>query len=199
MKSKTQTTGMMKALIFALFAFISFNLFSQEIHSGVFVSPQDYKENKLSYGNPCGKGNKIKFNEFLDKPYITIKHQGAEVKLKKDSVFAIKDCNGVVHRFYKHHDSDYIIEESKSITIYGKEFSVSTSKGFKIEIEYFFSATLDGDMYPLTLENIKRQFTGNTQLIDAIDPIFPGGQGITAYDKSQKTFKVNLFLSKYIK
>lgn len=172
---------------------------AQTLESGVYLTTQDFLEKKLSYASPCGKEHTIKLNEFLGKPFITLKHKGSTVKLMKDSIFAFVDCEGIAHRFYKKYDSDYLIEEAKALTIYSREENVSTSKGFKVQKEYFFSTALSGELIPLEPEKLKMAFPQNHELHDAIDQFFPQGNGITDFDKIHKEFKVNHFLTKYIK
>jgi hypothetical protein len=184
----------------SIFAFLISGLLSNYsviAQSGVYLTAQDYKNGKLSYADPCGKEHHIKLNEFLGKPYITVKHNDKVVKLMKDSIYAFVNCDGHAHRFYKHHDSDYIIEENMPLTIYAKETGMTQNKGFKVGFEFYFSTTLAGDIVQLTAENLKKAYPKNNKLHDAIDQYFPEGIGITDYDKFHNSFKVNHLLAGY--
>src|SRR5258708_11321316 len=81
------------AMCFSMISLFSQNLFGQISNaskSGVYLTYSDYKLNKLSYTSDCKNEKQIiKLNEFLDEPFITIKHKNEKIKLQKSSIYGI--------------------------------------------------------------------------------------------------------------
>ncbi len=55
------------------------------------------KTTELSYAtNAPSEDNKIKFNEFIAKPYLIVKHNGEKVHVFKDEIYAYKNKKDVI-------------------------------------------------------------------------------------------------------
>jgi len=98
--------------------------------------------------------------------------------LEKDSTFGYRDCKQNDYRFYREYDHEYQILETKSI--------ISS---------YFFSTTLNSEILPLTVANLKRTFPGNLKFHDKLNTEFNGATDIAVYDNEHKMYKVNYLLS----
>ena len=87
----------MKALLFIL---LSLNVTAQNEKSGVYLTFSDYANNKLSYEINCKtEKHKIRMNEFLNKSYITVIHNGLKHQLDKDSIYGFSSCDEPLVRF----------------------------------------------------------------------------------------------------
>src|SRR5690349_4939332 len=53
--------------------------------SGVYLTYDDFENNRLTYATDApSEENKIRFNEFIEKPFIIVKHNGEKVHVFKD-------------------------------------------------------------------------------------------------------------------
>lgn len=165
------------------------NGIAQNFDSGVYISFEDYQNNKLSYKTDCkSEKHAVNINETFNQRYITIKYNEEKIKLQKDSIYGIVNCDEPLVRFQnKEH---YTLAEKGSIWIFYKEMSVPQSKGSKLEKLYYFSTTGDGKIIELSLENIKEAFPENHKLHDMIDAQFQIID-ISEYDFFHKMFKIN--------
>lgn len=177
-------------------AFFGSRLRAQDFLSGVYLSVKDFENGKLSYARPCDGKRHIRLHEFLAKPYITLELKDRVIRLFKDSIYGVEVCDGYPRRFYRRYDSNYMLVESGSITIYQKEENVPYGKGYRIASRFFFSVTPDGEIMPLTLENLKNIYFANHALCEALDRTFENGH-LAAYDPENQAFRVNAFLDRY--
>ena len=85
----------------------------------------------------------------------------------------------------------YQVLEAKALYIYSLD--VLARKG-TVEKAYFFSVGPNGDLLPLTILNLKRQFPDNHAFHDLLDMSFKHDSDLTRYDEFHKMFKVNRLL-----
>jgi hypothetical protein len=162
---------------------------SQTNNSGIYLSLADYQKEKLTYEIDCSKEkHKIKLNEFFNKPYITVIHDGKKYSHQKNDIYGFKDCNNKIFRFYK--NKEYQIEESGNIIIYSLERNETQGKGFKLVKDYYFSTAADNVINTLSVENLKRAFPDNHKFHDLLDENLKDGDA-SAYDSFHKMYKVN--------
>jgi hypothetical protein len=163
--------------------------------TGIYTSAADYKSNKLTYESKCPEGrHSLHLHDFFgNSPHITVINNGEKHKLLKNELFGFRNCNGEVYRF--HHNAEYLVAEAGGIIIYSQTQNIAQSKGFKVVNKYYFSATADGEIFPLTIGNLKNAFHGDDQLYELIDRYLNEGN-VTEYDNVHKTFKVNYVLNK---
>jgi len=65
--------------------------------SGVYITLDDFENNRLTYATGATSDeNKIRFNEFIAKPYIIVKHKGEKVHVFKDEIYAYKNKGNIV-------------------------------------------------------------------------------------------------------
>lgn len=185
----------MKALITLALVLLYSLVEAQEPVSGIYLSSTDFKLNKLAYADPCGKNHSIKLNTFLNKDYITVKHMGSKVKLKKDSIYAFVNCEGVSYRFYKR--EQYQMLEEKTLIIYKINYKGGKAEGFKIIAKIYFSNSLDGEILPLTLDNVKKLFKNSHKLHFALDGIFHNDKDVDVYGTEHQIYIINNFFANY--
>ena len=86
----------------------------------------------------------------------------------------------------------YEILEAKDLVIYST--GVLVRKG-TIEKNYFFSVGVDGEIFPLTILNLKKAFPDNHAFHDSLDLMFNNDWQLTKYDDFHKMYKVNRLLA----
>ncbi len=171
--------------------------FSQKDSSGIYFKASDYIHHKLSLAINC-KTQKHKINdEMIFHPKeISVKHNGTAYKYPKDSVYAIKYCDGSIVRIYD--NSEYpLINPDEAIMIY-KMISGSAGKGGSSTTNYYFSKDANSKLSDLTILNIKKAFPDNHKFHDALDAEFKSNDELAQYDSFHKVYKINRLYSNSI-
>lgn len=177
---------------FAFAAFFGMLANAQQNQSGVYLSQNDFENNKLSYASNTASGtNKIRFNEFFDKPFITVRHDGKKEQLFKDEFFAYKNKSSIVRTW---NFTSYNFAEKGVIWIYYKDLNVSQGKGIRRERRYFYSTSGAGEIIPLTINNLKKSFPDKHLFHDFLDAQFRRDSELSWYDSFEKKYKVNHLL-----
>lgn len=185
----------MKILLTALLV-VSFGSYAKS-QGGIYMNLSDYEHNKLTYETACAKGGKIHLHDFFwNMATITVADNGKKHTLKKDELYGYKDCNNEVFRFYN--NMEYRIAEAGYIYIYVQKENTAQNKDNKVVNVYYFSTKPDGEIYSLTLNNLKKAYKDNDSFSDLIDKFF-NANDVCAYDEGHNTFKVNYVYSKTIK
>lgn len=170
------------------------SLYSQK--SGVFKTFSDYSTGKLEYGIDCAtEEHKIILNDFLNKDYITVVHEGKRYELKKDEIWGYRMCDDKVTRFQG--KEYYQLQDKGSVWIYIQQNVQSGSPktgGSKTITTYYFSKEGNTEIKELTLLNIKAAFPDNHMLHDAIDVQFKSDISLTEFDQFHKNYKINHFI-----
>jgi len=190
----------MKKICFILLLFSSQILFAQNTNStsksGIYMNWQDYENGKLSYLLDC----KIKVNHFFSKKYIDVIQGEKKIRLSKDSVFGYRDCEQKDYRFFLNNDEEFLIKENNAMVIYISDVPVTVANGKRIQLvpTCFFSRSLNSEILPLTVSNLKKAFPDNLKFHDMLDLEFYGVQDISTYDSIHNMYKVNYLLTQSI-
>ncbi len=173
-------------------AFIGMPANSQQDQSGVYLSQGDFENNKLSYAtNTASETSKIRFNEFFDKPFITVNQDGKREQLFKDEIFAYKNKGNIIRTS---NFTAYNFAGKGVIWIYYKDLNVSQGKGIRKERKYFYSTSGSGEIIPLTIFNLKKSFPDKHLFHDFLDAQFRRDSELSLYDSFEKKYKVNHLL-----
>jgi hypothetical protein len=175
---------------------MSSSVFSFAQKSGVFKTYADYSAGKMEYGIDCAKEtHKIKLNDFWDKDFITVIHEGKTYDLKKAETWGFQLCDEKIVRFQG--KDDYVVGDKGILWVYSKTHnepgSVKTGTS-KPVTTFYFSKGGDGEIKELTLLNLKGAFPDNHMLHDAIDAQFKTDVSLGEFDQFHKKYKVNHFL-----
>jgi hypothetical protein len=101
--------------------------------------------------------------------------------------------NAADQRNYRFVGNDkYQIVEANALYIYTQD--VLRFKG-ALDKKWFFSVGPEGEVFPLTIENLKKAFPANHGFHDLLDMTFKGDADLTRYDKFHSMFKVNRVLA----
>jgi len=189
MKNLVKTVVMIAGI-----AFVSAgSLFAQK--SGVYKTFADYTSGKMEYGIDCStEKHKIRLNEFLDKNFITVVHEGKPYNLKKAETWGFQLCDEKIVRFQD--NEHYPVADRGVLWIYTKQTvkGVGQRGGVKTITTYYFSKGGDNGILELTPLNLKASFPDNHMLHDAIDAQFKSATSLGEYDEFHKHYKINHFL-----
>ena len=169
------------------------SLFAQK--SGVYKTFADYTSGKMEYGIDCStEKHKIRLNEFLDKNFITVVHEGKPYNLKKAETWGFQLCDEKIVRFQD--NEHYPVADKGVLWIYTKQKvkGVGQRGGVKTITNYYFSRGGDSGILELTPMNLKASFPDNHILHDAIDAQFKSATSLGEYDEFHKHYKINHFL-----
>lgn len=189
------------AIILSLSLSLPFRPQCQTDSCGIYLTGQDYKTGKLTYGNRCNSSrDKLKLHDSFSGKYIDVVHGDTKTHLCKDSIFGYRDCKGIAYRFYKSYDKEYRIEDTNQLVIYSAYISVPPSnvKHFQFYKKYFFSVSYCSPIYPLTILNLKRAFPDNLKFHDLLDITFGSNEPLYEYDATHAMYKISYLLSKSI-
>ena len=178
-----------------VFSMVSFSLssFAQTDSSGIYLSSQDFKNNRIAYAINCKtESHKIKLNDFFGKPYITVIHFDSSYKLFKKEIFGFKTCDGQVVRFLGKKEL-VLLNPLESILIYRNEVT-HPAKGKTNVTNYYFSKDAISKVEKLTIKNVKKAFPGNQLFHQKIDSLFKYNTELAQYDDINKTYKLNWVL-----
>lgn len=167
--------------------------YAQTDSSGIYLSGQDFKNNKMAYAINCkSESHKIKLNDFFAKPYITVIHNDSSYKLSKAKIFGYKTCDGQIIRFLGKKEL-VLVNPTESILIYRHDV-VHPAKGKTNVTNYYFSKDAVSAVEALTLKNVKKAFADNHSFHEKIDASFKYNTELAEYDGFHKIYKLNWIL-----
>lgn len=162
--------------------------------SGVYLTFNDFENNRLTYSTESvSDENKIRFNEFIAKPYIIVKHNGEKVHIFKDEIYAYKNKGAIVRTW---NFTPYYFLEKGPIWLYYRDVYTSEPKGIQRVRKYFYSTYGKGEILPLTVHNLKRSFPDNDLFHIYLDAQFRNDADLAHYDNYANKHKVNVLLAK---
>ena len=161
--------------------------------SGVYLTAADYKDGRVAFKGDCGsKAHNLELHDVLNKPYIDVTHESEKRRFQKSDLFGFRACDGLDYRFAS--NLEYQILEARELYIYARKSPATHGKGMHIYLDYYFSAGSDGQIFALTLENLKQSVPDNHKFHDSLDATFGARQKLEEYDDFHKMFKVNRLL-----
>jgi len=180
--------------IFMALSLVVLTVMAVNAQSGVYLSLNDFENNRLSYATNANTDEyKIRFNEFLHKPYIIVKHNGEKIHIFKDEIYAYKNKNNIVRTW---NFTPYYFLEKGHAWIYYKDVYASQPKGTQRVRKYYFATSGKGEIIPLTVHNLKRSFPENDQFHIYLDAQFRSDADLARYDNYANKYKVNHLLEK---
>ena len=165
--------------------------------SGIYLTKDDFKSNKLIEEAEC-KNEKEKFerHDFFSRQEFVVINKGKTVAYQKKDIYAYRDCENTVWRFYN--NKEYEILETKSIYIYRREQIVMNGIAIEKDPVYYFSNGCGGDVKELSIENLKLTYSTNQAFRNMLDAEFKSNKDATnldpdiyLYDVLHKMYKVN--------
>lgn len=180
---------------FLLFVFIFPVLvnpvFAQQTLPGIYLSAEDFQNNKVSYQKEKGKTFQLRLNELFDSPKLKIVRGKNKITLLKDSVYGYLDKEGSTFRIYRH-ISYRILNPRAGLQLYSR----SALSGYKGGINqlYFFSRSVNGTIYPLNTAYLKEVFSDNKIFCELLDLYFKNEEDLITYDSVSHHYKLEQIL-----
>ena len=186
----------MKTVLFVCFCFLALAPVargqSPPLGSGLYRSADDFRGHRLTLGVDCKtETHRVRFHEFIGKPYVTIVHGGKTYQMTKDSLFGYRDCDGGDYRFAAGNRHLPILNPSEELLIYKVDQPVAGKNPAREEL--FFSSSAEAPIQPLTLLGVKKAFPDNHRFHDLLDAQFQNGN-LTAFDEMHHMTKINWLL-----
>jgi len=182
-----------------MFVFVAKHIVAQTVNSGVYISAADYKNNKLAEEVECKKNSKevFKKHDLFAKALFEVINKGVKkIYLKKD-IYAYRDCDNRVWRFYNNHQ--YEILEAKNVYIYAVEKIVMNGIAVEREPVFYFSAGATGEIKKLTTANLKATYLNNHTLINILDTYIQTNEDLRSFDATRNTYVANYLYSQALK
>jgi hypothetical protein len=167
------------------------------VTSGVYITAKDYKKNKLHVEADCvNDKNKFEKNDYIWTSTFVVIHKGKRITYQKKDIYAYRDCNNKIWRFYK--DQAYQIMETKAIYIYTTQKTILNDVVIEKDPIVYYSAGPEGEIKELTIANLKLTFPENWIFLNMVQVEPEPEKSIRAYDAEHKMYRVN-YLYKHSK
>jgi hypothetical protein len=168
------------------------------INSGVYITKDDFIHNRLTEEANC-KNDKEKFkkHDFFSKAEFTVINQGVKITYLKKDIYAYRDCENMVFRFYN--NQEYEIMETNAIYIYSIRKIVIVGEDIERDPVYYFSKGATGDIKKLNIPNLKEAFINNQPFHNLLDAEFKGPNVVEMYDAVHKMYEVNYLYKQAVK
>jgi len=185
-----------KLLIAALMTIVVFQTSTAQTVTGLYLTKDDYLNNKLSYVTTGNKGSSITLHSAFLSPKVTVVTDGKKQSLLKSQLFGYQS-EGQDYRFCN--NRAYRIVENKDLYIYSYNTLIFQGKNMKPTQLYYFSAALDDVVQPLTIENIENAYAKNMKFKYMVESQFKTDNELASYDASAKQFKVKYLYDESMK
>jgi hypothetical protein len=187
-------------LFFMFFAFSQKSIAQKNtaVNSGVYISKDDFINNKLTQEADCQDDKEIfKKHNFFMKAEFSIINKGKKITYLKKDIYAYRDCENTVWRFYN--NQEYEIMETKAIYIYAIRKIVLVGENIERDPIYYFSHGATGNIEKLTIANLKEAFKQNKPFGNLLDGTLNAENTIEAYDSTHKMYEVNYLYKQSVK
>ena len=158
---------------------------AQNLVSGIYLTGQDYRTNKLSYA--LGNNDKLQLNEFLGGKNVSVTYLGKKIKLSKSEIFGYR-YNNVDYRFFN--NDAYKIIDTQDFYIYSRPKLSQQGKGLKPVDTYYFSNSDNALIEPFTIANLQVAYAKNPKFKYTVAAQFKSDNELIAYDDAIKEYKV---------
>jgi hypothetical protein len=153
--------------------------------SGVYLTENDYKNNKLSY--VINSPGKLQLNDFLGGKNIKLTYQGKKVKLSKSGIFGVS-INNQAFRFY--HNDTYKILDTAGFMLYSRQTLTQGTKGYIPAEHYFYSRDIGQPVLDLTVANLWNSFPKDTKFRYSLQNYFHSDSDLIAFDQTENQYKL---------
>jgi len=183
------------------FGILSLNLFAQknEKINGIYITGEELINGRASFIVDCNsRANKIRLNDFFNKPYVTVKRNDSTYKFFKKYIYGFRKCNNQVYRFNNKKEL-LLLNFGEEILIYHDILPGRTSAGRTNVTNYYFSAGINSPVQTLTMKNLKNAFPQNKEFHSLIDKNFKYNTDLANYDNINNIYEINWLLKQTIK
>ena len=160
---------------------------AQSTVCGLYLTADDYHNQKLSFKTSGNDGNSIKFNEFLGSGRIVVVYNGKKQVVYKSAVYGYRSNNSDYRYF---NNIPYKIIDDRDFYLYSSPKMVQQGKWSKCVDSYYFSNTAIADVKPLSIKNLQSAYADNPRFRYMLESHFATDNALTVYDPSVNEYKV---------
>lgn len=186
-------TSNVKRLAWVYLALILPCLFFSQRATSVYLSAEDFLNNKSAFTNNSASNYKIKLHAFPFKNFIRLKYKHKFYLFRKDSIFGYKDNNGTCYRF-SGKEIYTILNPQEQIVIYSLQAYNTDARNFNTYTSYFFSENLSSPIIPLNKKQLETSFSYNSAFLKLIELYFKTDASLSEYDVDHHQYKLNRLL-----
>ncbi|KAF0243356.1 MAG: hypothetical protein FD183_29 [Chitinophagaceae bacterium] len=188
-----------RIIILVLFQLIYSKLTAQkEMVRGIYKTSEDFTKGNLYFDNNCKKrSSKIKVNDFLSRPYITVRLSDSSLKISKRSIFGYINCRNQFFRFNGKQEL-LLLNAGEQILIY-KHIISKPPTGRTNVTNYYFSLGISSPVETLTIKNLKNAFPADVSFHNLIDHNFKYNTDLAGFDEANKIYKLNSLLKESLR
>jgi hypothetical protein len=160
---------------------------AQSTVCGLYLTADDYHNQKLSFKTTDADGNSIKFNEFLGSGRIVVVYNGKKQTFFKSAIYGYRS-NNCDYRYFN--NIPYKVIDGRDFYLYSSSKIVQQGKWSKSVDSYYFSSTAIADIEPLSIKNLQSAYASNPRFRYLIESHFETDNSLTAYDSAVNEYKV---------
>lgn len=154
---------------------------------GLYLTAEDFSNHKISYESDGSNGNKVLLHAIFGGYKVVVVQNGKKHFFSKSEIYGYR-LNNQNYRYFN--NSAYRIIDTKGFFIYGYCKLIPAGKGLKQSEFFYFSSNADGEVKPLTMDNLQAVFSKNTRFLYTIQAFFKTDNELTSYDASLKEYKL---------
>lgn len=168
--------------------FLTFIFFNASAQSGIYKTPDDYENGKLSFQQQENEQTVIRTDIAFNSSMVKVVESGERHHFQKSDLYGFRNKKNQDFRFY--HDRNYKIEDPKFFMLYSREENVMQGKARIRKTKYYFSKDVDSPILELTIRNLKYAFPFSPQFHDLIDLQFRRDSELTRFDSFRNEYKL---------
>ncbi|QLH33497.1 MAG: hypothetical protein HWD62_14680 [Cyclobacteriaceae bacterium] len=167
--------------------------FRLRMTTGVFMDANDFSNDRLTYSALCSTGsNKVRLGGKFVKIKIDEGSKKGLHKIKLNQVFGVRTCKNT----YRIQDGlDYKVINTKYISLYSRLIEIGAEGSFYEDL-YYFSATPEGRIQPLTKRNLKDAYPSNSEFVNYIDKSFKDDSELGVFNSQLNQYMLVYFFEK---
>jgi hypothetical protein len=161
---------------------------------GIYLSPGDFMQHKLSYTGDCASGDcTIRLHELFGSSTVDMICNGKKQVFSKDKVYGYRDCKQSDYRFFG--ESAYQVIDTAGFYLYSVNKLVQGEKIARPQTLYYYSVRSDDPVQELTMANLEKSFAGNARFRYQLEAQFRSDNDLIAYDGLMKEYKIKYVYS----
>lgn len=156
---------------------------------GIYLSPEAYNKNELSFQQQKGKKYKIRVREFFKLKCVEVFRNDSLYRFSADSIFGFRTEEGVTKRIYK--GSVYtLLNPGEQLIVYSR-CVVAEPKNTQNSTHYYFSEGASANIIPLSKEELCTSFENEKMFLFYLDAFFQNDRSLLNKEINTNKYKLN--------
>ncbi len=183
----------MKHLLAASLLAISILTAKAQTASGIYLSAKDFNNGTLSFSPAANHKFRLRLNELLSSPYVTIIDSAGKHSIAKDSIFGYRS-EGITYRLFKR-ESYEVLNTGASPLLY-KRIQMHGGRGAYTDVTYYFSKDGSSPIQRLSRDNIRAAYAADSAFVEAVYDTFNTDGELIIYDTYRRMYRLNKLYQK---